>query len=136
MVKLELCVFSHWDENLARVNIWWTTMHGLTARRKPMIHAAKDEPEGSLLVGGCDKNRNLGFKWENIQKRSSERTLFHDMVVVLSWFGPVLVLVSKNSVYMHLPPKGCVHCNTHISEEYINSTEYMLCLSHFTNINK
>lgn len=69
-----------------------------------------------------------------LKKRSSGRTLSHDMVVVLSWFGPVLVLVSKNSVNMHLPPKGCVYCNTHISEEYINSTKYMLCLSHFTNI--
>lgn len=52
-----------------------------------MLHAAKDEPEGSLFVGGCDKNRNLGFKWQNIQKRSSERTLSHDMVVVLSGLG-------------------------------------------------
>ncbi len=110
---------------LANVNVHEPTIrrtlskhgvHGRVARRKPLFSKKKialwrpcGQARGLLekgLMDGWNQNRTYCFKWEAIMFRekntlhSSLRILSHrwNMVVVVSWLGPVLLHLGQDSL--------------------------------------
>ncbi len=110
---------------LANVNVHEPTIrrtlsnngvHGRVARRKPLFSKKKiaclrscGQARGLSekgLMDGWNQNRTYWFKWEAIMFRekntlhSSLRILSHlwNMVVVVSWLGPVLLHLGQDSL--------------------------------------